>query len=145
MWKKLISGVLLLFLFLPLWAGSLPSSGLPDPATMTDQEIALELQEIFNRQQTKLELSLTNLPKVLTIVESSQKTSEKLQISLGLLSEESKSNQETLIGLRSSFLSYSSGMEKQIRKLTIKNEILFYTVLGLVIFTAIKSLVSWPP
>lgn len=116
-----------------------------NPQAMTDEEIVLELQEIFNRQQTKLDLSLTSLPKVLMIVENSQKTSEELQISLGTLSKDSKENQETLTGLTSSFQSYSAGMEKQIRSLTIKNDILFYTVLGLAIFTIIKSFTSWPP
>lgn len=145
MWKRLISGVLLLSLCLALSAGSLVGSSLPNPQAMTDEEIALELQEIYNRQQTKLDLSLTSLPKVLAIVESSQKTSEKLQISLGTLSKESKENQETLTGLTSSFQSYSGDMEKQVRNLTIKNEILFYTVLALVLFTAIKSIATWPP
>lgn len=145
MWKKLISGALLLFLFLPLWAGSSADSSLPSPATMTETEIVLELQEIFNRQQTKLDSSQTVLPKVLQIVEGSQKTSEKLQVSLGMLSRDSRSNQETLIGLTSSFQNYSKDMEKQIKKLAIKNEILFYTVLGLAIYTVIRSLVAWPP
>ena len=145
MWKKHISGALLLFLFLPLWAGSLADSSLPSPAAMTETEIVLELQEIFSRQQTKLDSSQTVLPKVLQIVEGSQKTSEKLQVSLGMLSRDSRSNQETLIGLTSSFQNYSSGMEKQVKKLAMKNEILFYTVLGLAIYTVIKALVAWPP
>lgn len=145
MWKKLISGALLLFLFLPLWAGSSADSSLPSPATMTETEIVLELQEIFNRQQTKLDSSQTVLPKVLQIVEGSQKTSEKLQVSLGMLSRDSKKNQETLTGLTTSFQNYSKDMEKQVKKLAIKNEILFYTVLGLAIYTVVKALVAWPP
>lgn len=103
------------------------------------------MQEIFNRQQTKLDISRETLPKVLMIVESSQKASEKLQISLGMLSTESKSTQKTLIGLTTSFQNYSKDMEKQIRNLTLKNEILFYTVIGLAIFTVIKAFATWPP
>lgn len=145
MWKKLISGVLLLLLFLPLWAGSSADSSFPNPAEMSDQGIVLELQGIFNRQQTKLDSSQTILPKVLQIVERSQKTSEEQQISLGVLSRDWKSTQGTLIGLTNSFQSYSADMEKQVRKLQLKNEILFYTVIALTIITVFKSLEAWPP
>jgi hypothetical protein len=112
---------------------------------MSDQEIALELQEIFNRQQTKLEQSQTVLPKVLQIVESSQKTSEKLQISLGMLSKDSKSNQETLTGLTTSFQSFSRGMEKEMKSLKVQNKVLLYTVAALVVIEVVKAFVSAPP
>jgi hypothetical protein len=82
MWRKPIYSVLLLLLCLPLLAGSLADGSLPDPATMSDQEILQESQEISNRQQKKQELSQKNLPLALTLLQS-QPTLETSQITLG--------------------------------------------------------------
>ena len=137
--------VLSLLLSLLLSAGYLAGGSLQDPSAMSDQEILEELQQIWNRQQTKSESSQVKLPTVRQLLQKSQPILGQQAVSLMSSSTKLDQIQGTMTGLSNSLMSFAEDMEKEFRNLRILNSILVGTTAVLVLTTLIIVLVSAPP
>ena len=112
---------------------------------MSDSEILEELQQIWDRQQTKSDSSQVKLPTVQQLLRKSQPMLEQQAVSLTSSSTKLDQIRGTVTGLSSSLASFSEDMEKEFRNLRILNSILFGTTAALAITTLIIVLVSAPP
>ncbi len=151
MWRRTLALLLSLSLLCaPLWAGSSAGARAPDPATMTDAQILDEISAISERQRTRLENLLEELPKARLTLQTSQRTLdesalrlEKLQRDLTDASASLKALSLTVTGSTSSLESFIGDMEKENRKLRILNGVLVGTTVAVAV-TAVVCLFVAP-
>lgn len=150
MWRRTLALLLSLSLLCaPLWAGYSAGASLPDPATMTDEQILREMSRISERQRTRQDSLLDELPKVRLTLETSQETLdesarklEKLQTDLTDVSTSLGTLQETVTGSTSSLESFISAVEKENRKLRVLNGVLVGTTVVVAVTTLVCFLVA---
>lgn len=149
MWRRVFLSALLPLLCLSLSAGSPANSAVvsppPDPTQMTDEEILLELGQLWGQQQLEQDESRRTLQQVLTIVEGSLRTSEQLQISLGQISRDATINRELIAESSRSWGNFSAAAERELRRLRIQNNILLAGVVLSIIGSVVGIVIATVP
>lgn len=114
----ILVGLLLLFLLLPC---SLQAESLPDPATMTDQEIVAEMQQILERQESRSQLQQQVLPQVQQTLSISLQDLRSLATNYNRWSLDLSRTSGTVTALSSSFSNFVEESDREMAALRREN------------------------
>lgn len=114
----ILVGLLLLFLLLPC---SLRAESLPDPATMTDQEIVAEMQQILERQESRSQLQRQVLPQVQQTLSISPQDLRILATNYNRWSLDLSRTSGTVTALSSSFSNFVEESDREMAALRREN------------------------
>lgn len=114
----ILVGLLLLFLLLPC---SLQAESLPDPATMTDQEIVAEMQQILERQESRSQLQQQVLPQVQQTLSISPQDLRILATNYNRWSLDLSRTSGTVTALSSSFSNFVEESDREMAALRREN------------------------
>lgn len=114
----ILVGLLLLFLLLPC---SLRAESLPDPATMTDQEIVAEMQQILERQESRSQLQQQVLPQVQQTLSISLQDLRSLATNYNRWSLDLSRTSGTVTALSSSFSNFVEESDREMAALRREN------------------------
>lgn len=116
--RIILVGLLLLFLSLPC---SLLAENLPDPATMTDQEIIEEMHRILGRQESRSQQQQQILPQAQQTLSILLTDLRSLANNYNLLSLDLSKTSGTVTALSSSFSSFVEESDREITELKREN------------------------